>query len=167
MKKFQSGFTKLCTGISYVSLVALLFAMIITVIDIIMKLTIHQRVLGNMELVELSMVIMMFLSFPKTQLEGGNVRVDMFVNKFPPKVRCAINGVIQCIVTIFSFLLMKQAFRQIGVNHAAGTSSQILHIPYSPFSVILTIGFALLTVAMAFSAVQQFVELPNAKPIEQ
>ena len=68
MKKFRGALTKICGGVSYVSMFALLFAMAVTVIDIVMKLTISKRVLGNIELVELSMVVMMFLCFSKTQL---------------------------------------------------------------------------------------------------
>lgn len=167
MKKFRAGLTKICNGVSYVSMFAVLFAMAVTVIDIIMKLTIGKRVLGNMEMVELCMVIMMFLGFAKTQMENGHVRVDMFVNKFPPKVRCIVNGCIQCVVTIFCILMMVQAYRQIGVSKAAGTGSQILHIPFYPFYVILLIGFALFAVALALSAVEYFAETPNAQKIER
>ncbi len=167
MKKFRGALTKICGGVSYVSMFALLFAMAVTVIDIVMKLTISKRVLGNIELVELSMVVMMFLCFSKTQLENGHVRVDLFINKFPPKVRCIVNGCIQCIVALFSIFMLIQSFKQIGIVSKAGTSSQVLHIPYPPFYVILSIGFALFTVTLILSAIEYFAETPNAQRIEQ
>ncbi len=167
MKKFRGALTKICGGVSYVSMFALLFAMAVTVIDIVMKLTISKRVLGNIELVELSMVVMMFLCFSKTQLENGHVRVDLFINKFPPKVRCIVNGCIQCIVALFSIFMLIQSFKQISVVSAAGTSSQVLHIPYPPFYVLLSIGFALFTLTLILSALEYFAETPHAQKIEQ
>ena len=167
MKKFRDVMTKICGGVSYASMVALLFAMAVTVVDIIMKLTISKRVLGNIELVELSMVVMMFLGFAKTQLENGHVRVDLFINKFPPKVRCAVNGVIQCLVTVFCIFMLIQSFKQISVVSAAGTSSQVLHIPYPPFYIILSIGFALFAVTLLLSAMEYFAQIPTAGNTEE
>ena len=167
MKKFRSAWDKLCHSVSYVSFAAMLFAMFVVTIDVILKLTVQTvRIRGNIELVELSMVLMMGLSFATCQMENGHVRVDMFVNKMPPKVRCVVNGIIQSVTTVFCILLMVQSFKQISTYAAAGTSSQILHISYAPFSAILCIGFALFAVALAISAIEQFLEIPNAKPIE-
>ena len=167
MKKFRSALDKICHGVSYVSFAAMLFAMFVVTIDVILKLTVKTvRIPGNIELVELSMVLMMGLSFATCQMENGHVRVDMFVNKMPPKVRCLVNGIIQAVTTVFCIFLTIQSFRQIGTYAAAGTSSQILHISYSPFSAILCIGFALFAVTLALSAIEQFAEIPHAQKIE-
>jgi TRAP-type C4-dicarboxylate transport system permease small subunit len=166
MKKFHSALDKFCHGISYVSLVAVLFAMMVTVIDIILKLTVHVRILGNMELVELSMILMMYLSFGTCQMENGHVRVDMFVNKFPPKGRCITNGIIQGVCTFFCILLVKQSFKQVSTYSAAGTGSQILHVPYAPFSAIMCFGFIVFAITLALSAIEQFMEVPHAQKIE-
>lgn len=167
MSKFRFGLEKTYRGISYIALVATIFAMMVTVVDIILKLFTTARILGNTELVELSMIIMMYLSFGMTQLENGHVRVDMFVNKFPPKFRCFLNGIIQVVCCIFAILIATQQFKQISVNMAAGTSSAVLHIPYYPFSVVMTIGMILYAIAIALTAIEHFAEIPHAKPLER
>ncbi len=166
MKKFRSGMTKVCGGISYIGMFALLFATAIQVIDVILGLVSDVFIPGTNEIVPLMMVIMMFLTFGKTQLEGAHVRVDMFTNKFPPKVRCTVDGVIQVICLIFAILMAFKAFQQIGSYAARNASSEILRIPTAPFAVIEFIGFVIYAICIAITAIEHFREIPNAKPIE-
>lgn len=166
MKKFRSGMTKFCGGISYIGMFALLFATAIQVIDVILGLVSDLYVPGTNELVPLMMVIMMFLTFGKTQLEDGHVRVDMFVNKFPPKVRCAVNGVVQLICVIFAILMAWKSFQQIGSYMSRGATSEILRIPTAPFAAIEFIGFIIYAICILITAIEYFKEIPNAKPIE-
>ena len=166
MKKFHSGFSKVCGGISYVGMFALLFATAIQVIDVILGLVSDIFIPGTNELVPLMMVIMMFLTFGKTQLEGAHVRVDMFTNKFPPKVRCTVDGVVQVVCLIFCIFMAFKAFQQIGSLASRNAASEILRIPTAPFAVIEFIGFVLYAIAIAYTAIQHFREIPNAKPIE-
>ena len=165
MKKFRSGLEKFCHAIQIVPMIVLMFAVVVTVIDIILHHLTNYRVLGNMELVELGMVVMIYLCFGTTQLEGGHVRVDMFVNKLPPKVRCIFNGCIQLVCAVFCFLLTVQSFKQVSAHISRNTSSSVLHIPYFPFSFIMGIGFAIYTLAIIVTALEFFAETPNAKPI--
>ncbi len=167
MKKFRSGLEKFCHAIRYISMAVLMFAVIVTVIDVILHLFTSYRVLGNMELVELGMIIMMYLCFGVTQLENGHVRVDLFVNKLPPKGRCALNGILQLVCAFFCLLLTIQSFKQVGTNYSVGKASQILHLPYWPFSLVMGVGFAVYTLTIILTALEYFQELPNAKPIER
>lgn len=166
MKKFRSGLTKICGGISYISMFALLVACAVQVIDVILSLVSTARIPGTNEIVPLMMVIMMFLTFGKTHLEDAHVRVDMFVNKFPPKARCITDGVMQCICAIFAILMAFKAFQQIGSLSARGAMSEVLHIPTAPFAAIEFIGFVIYAVCIILTAVEYFAETPHAKPIE-
>lgn len=145
---------------------ALLVAMAIQVIDVILGLCTPYSITGGQELVALLMVIMMFLTFGKTQLEDAHVRVDMFVNKFPPKVRCAVNGIIQLICAVFAILLSMKSFQQIGSYMDRGATSDVLLIPYAPFALIEFIGFVIFTVCIILTALEHFAEIKDAKPIE-
>lgn len=166
MNKFRSGMTKVCGGISYIGMFALLFATLIQVIDVILGLVSTAFIPGTTEIVPYMMVLMMFLTFGKTQLEGAHVRVDMFVNKFPPKVRCTIDGVIQLICFIFCILMAFKAFQQISSLQSRNAVTEILRIPMTPLAVVEFIGFALYAICILITALEHFREIPNAKPIE-
>ena len=164
--KIRKALTKIYGGIAYISLVAVLFAMFVTTIDVILSIVANVRILGNSELVQMAMVVMMMLTFGKTQLEEGHVRVDMFTNKFPPKIRCAVYGCICAVSCFVSIMMTVQQFKQISTYYASGTGSSVLHIPYWPFSIVNFAGFLLLSVAFALNVYEYFKELPHAKPLE-
>lgn len=166
MKKFRSGLTKVCGSISYISMFALLVACAVQVIDVILGLVSNARIPGTNEIVPLMMVIMMFLTFGKTQLEDAHVRVDMFVNKFPPKVRCITNGIMQLICAIFAILMAYKAFGQIGSYAGRGQTTEILKVPLAPFAAIELVGFLIYAVCIVLTAIEFFAETKDAKPIE-
>lgn len=167
MTKARGVMTKICTGVSYVGLVAVLFSMMVTTIDVILKLFTHTRILGASEMVEAAMVVMMYFGFGKTQLEEGHVRVDMFINKFPPKARCIINGIIMVIVTAVSVLITIQSFKQLLSYKVSGLGSTVIHIPFWILEIFMFVGLILLTLTFLLRAVEFFVETKNAKPIER
>jgi len=167
MEKVRKVMDKITTGVSYLGLVGCLFAMMVTTIDVILGLFTTSRVYGANEYVEIAMVVIMYFGFAYTQMKEGHVRVDMFVNKFPPKVRCVVNGVIMVIVTFFSVLVTIQTFKQLTTYMKNGLSFSVTHIPYWPLEVIMFIGMILLTLCFLLRAVEFFVEIPHAKPIER
>ncbi len=167
MEKVRSVMDKITTGISYVGLVGLLFAMMVTTVDVILGLFSNTRVNGANEYVEIAMVAIMYLGFGHTQMKEGHVRVDMFVNKFPPKVRCTVNGIIMVIVTFFSVLITIQTFKQLQTYLNSGLSFSVTHFPYWPLEVVMFIGMILLTLCFLLRAIEFFVEIPVAKPIER
>lgn len=167
MEKVRNVMDKITTGLGYAGLVACLFAMMVTTVDVILGLFTKTRVTGANELVEIAMVVIMYLGFGYTQMKEGHVRVDMFINKFPPKGRCVVSGIIMLIVTFFSVLITIQTFRQLVTYRANGLGFSVTHIPYWPLEVIMFIGMILLTLCFLLRAIEYFAETPHAKPIER
>ena len=166
MVKVRNIMDKITTGISYCGLVGCLFAMMVTTIDVIMGFF-GAHINGANEYVEIAMVVIMYFGFAHTQMKEGHVRVDMFVNKFAPKARCVVNGIIMLIVTGFSVLVTIQTFKQLTTYMNNGLSFSVSHIPYWPLEVIMFIGMILLTLCFLLRMIEFFVEIPNAKPIER
>lgn len=167
MVKVRNIMDKIASGIAYCGLVAVLFAMMVTTIDVILGLFSNARINGATEFVEIAMVVIMYFGFAHTQMKEGHVRVDMFVNKFPPKVRCVVNGIIMLIVTFFSVLLTIQTFKQLTTYMGNGLSFSVTHFPYWPLEIVMFIGMILLTLCFLLRTIEFFVEIPNAKPIER
>ncbi len=168
MKKFHAGMDKLCHGISHISMVAAIFAMMVLVIDIILKYATGgvTRVKGNYEMVEMAMVVMMFLSMGTTQLENGHVRVDMFVKKFPPRACWCIFGIVEAISTVLCLLMMVKAFGQVAANASSNTATAIVHIPYAPFNAIMGVGMLLFAITLALTTVEFFQKMVHP-PVEE
>lgn len=153
--------------VSLIGVIGLLVQMVLTTVDIILKMFTTARIPGSSELVEFIMVVVMFImGFAMTQMDEGHVRVDMFVNKFPPKGRCIVNGIIEAIVTIFSGILAVKAFQMVGTYIGNGSHTSVLLIPYWLIELLIAIGFVCLTLTFLLRTVEFFAETKNAKPIE-
>ena len=168
MKKFHAAVEKFCGGVSYISMVALLFAMFVLVIDIILHLcTKNIRILGNREMVELSMVVMMFLYMAVTQFQKGHVRVDMFVNKFGPRGSNIVFGIVEGVTTVLCAMLCFKSFSQTGTYIQSALGTSVLHIPFWPFMIIMGIGFALFTLALLITTIEFFMKAAHPDAPEE
>jgi TRAP-type C4-dicarboxylate transport system permease small subunit len=87
---------RLATGLRWIAIVALLVMMLVTVIDITMRLVINQLVLGSVEIVQLTIVVVVFLALPETFLRDQHIVVDA-IDQFVParwKIRLQLAGIL-------------------------------------------------------------------------
>lgn len=66
----------LTTFLRALAMCALVVMMLVTVVDITMRLTINQLVLGSVEIVQLCIVAVVFLALPETYLRSQHITVD-------------------------------------------------------------------------------------------
>lgn len=59
------------------SMGALLVMMLVTIVDVTMRLVINELVLGSVEIVQLALVASVFLALPETFLRGEHITVDV------------------------------------------------------------------------------------------
>lgn len=60
----------------YAAMLALLVMMLVTILDVGMRLTINELVLGSVEIVQLTLVMVVFLALPETFLRDEHITVD-------------------------------------------------------------------------------------------
>ena len=82
--------------------VALAAMMAITIVDVTMRNTINELVLGGVELVELALVITVFLALPETFLRNEHVTIDAIDLLVPPRVV----KVLRCVGAFLTLLLL-------------------------------------------------------------
>lgn len=158
MKSVRKVISKICKSLSYISCAAVFFVMMLMVVDIILSLTTTTRVLGNYELTELGMTLVIFFGLAYTQVEKGHVRVDMFIGLMPKRFSKFLDSVITLITAAVCALMTYGAFTQAGTYASSGTGSAVLHIPFSPFGYVMAIGFLLLTIVILLDAIDMFIE---------
>jgi TRAP-type C4-dicarboxylate transport system permease small subunit len=59
------------------SITALLVMMLVTIVDITMRLVINELVLGSVEIVQLALVASVFLALPETFLRAEHITIDV------------------------------------------------------------------------------------------
>ena len=107
MKSFFRGIERICQVMDWIGGVILVFMMLLTVADVIMRY-LGRPVLGTYELVSLAGAIVVGFAMPHTSWEKTHVTVDMLLEK----VEKTRKNVLQIITRIMGFLL----FIVIGVN---------------------------------------------------
>lgn len=163
MKKIHSFFATITKYISWVALIMAFAMMLITTVDVILRKIpfIPFSILGSYDMTEMAMVAIVFFGIAYFQSERGHVRVDMFVNKFPHAIRCAVEGIVNLVEAAFGGIMCYAAFQQIATLFSRGTGTSVLRIPHWPFAIVMSIGLLLFTIFLLLDGIMDFMRIGN------
>ncbi len=80
---------------------ALVFMMLVTLADVVLRQTVNLPVFGNVELVQLALVAVVYLALPETFLRGEHVTVDVIDLAISPRARAALRTGAAALTLIF------------------------------------------------------------------
>lgn len=125
----------------YLSLTSIVFIAIITTISVVMRFF-GSPLLGDVELVQLAMVVLIMGGLAYTQEKEAHIEVDILVNKFPIKVQLFLNIISRLLTAIMAFVIA-YIYIQVFFEHLNVTvlKTTLLGIVYYPFDLIIVIGF--------------------------
>lgn len=131
--KFIQFITNINKWIAYFTLVVMMVA--VTFFSI--SRSSGQPVIGDIELVQFTMVILIMGSLAITEQSNSHISIGLIVDKFSPRIQSAINCISQLLTLLFCFLvcwvfISKMNFIQ---------TSDLLKIPFYPVKILLIIGF--------------------------
>ncbi len=73
----MNAFATLVRWLRAAAMAALLVMMAVTLVDVTIRVTLNELVLGSVEIVQLMLVIVVFLALPEATLSGSHVTVDV------------------------------------------------------------------------------------------
>jgi TRAP-type C4-dicarboxylate transport system permease small subunit len=111
-----------------------------------------------MELTELSLVVIVFFSIGYLQSQNGHIRVDMFVNMFPIRVRNIINFILLLAAAAMLYIMFIAGIMQIQSQLVSGIKTNVLMIPLWPFVIVMTIGMILYAFSLTIQAIEALVK---------
>jgi TRAP-type C4-dicarboxylate transport system permease small subunit len=125
--------TNINKWVSYFALVLMMIA--VTFFSI--SRSVGQPVIGDIELVQFTMVLLIMGALAITEQSNSHISIGLIVDKFPHRLQAAINCLSQLLTLLFCFLvcwvfITKMNFLQ---------SSDLLKIPFYPIKMFLIIGF--------------------------
>ena len=125
----------------YLSLISMVFIAVLTFISVIMRFF-GSPVLGDVELVQLSMVVLIMGGLAYTQEKEAHIAVDILVNKFPAKVQLFLDVISKLLTAIMAFVIA-YIYIQVFWEHLNETvlKTTLLGIAYYPFDLIIVLGF--------------------------
>jgi TRAP-type C4-dicarboxylate transport system permease small subunit len=145
--------------LAYLGAVALLCMMLLTTADVTGRYLFNKPVLGAFELTEFLVLILIFSFLAQAQSNKTHVAVDLFLARFPQKLRLII-GVFNHIVclVLMALIAWMSAVRAIELKEFAEASSN-LQIPKYPFAYFVVIG----CVALCLEYIRDLIRLTTPK----
>ncbi len=120
-----------------ISGVALMFMILLTVTDVILR-SFRTPVVGTFELVAFSGAVVIGFSIPFTSWLRGHIYVDFLILGLPPKARAIMNIFTRCL-GIGLFLVIASNLMVLGMElYSSGEVSPTLHVPF--YLVVYGIG---------------------------
>jgi len=127
-----------------------LFAiMTVTVIDVVGRYAFNAPLHAGYEMIQIGMALLVFLIVPVLTLRDEDIRIDVFQNLFPQRLRPAlrlISKLVSLVVIVgFTWFLLRR-----GLSFASsGETTSNLHFPLAPLAFFITLSWAVSAAAAA------------------
>lgn len=127
-------------------MVAVVFMMLITVVDVILRKFFLSPIIGVTEYSQMIMVVIL-LAAASTGMADGHIKVDLVTSHLSPKVQ-TICEIITLILTFGTAMLMASSVAYAGVK-AINTGLKFLTVkfPQAPFILLYALGLFVMGVA--------------------
>jgi tripartite ATP-independent transporter DctM subunit len=152
LRRYLDPVSKLLLAIGGAATVAIL---VITVSNVLLRKLAHSGVPGNIELVELAMLPVVFCSLAYAEIRKGHVRVTFLVDRFPKKAQDVIYfGALIVTLLITAVIAWEIAVetRHLMTEHAI---TGLLSIPRWPFAAIVSFAFFIFSLAVLINILEQ------------
>ena len=149
-----------------VTYVLLLASTVFIVIGVIMRYIFKQPILGDVELIEIAMALLVFSAFAYTQTEKGHIHVLMVLNMLPKKLGLAIFGINGLIVAVASGAITYGFFLQGNYAMQRNLISAMLHIPSYPSYFFAFVCMLLFTLVLLMDAIISLAGIGNKRLAE-
>ena len=161
-KKVYSAFYKLSKILAYISVISVLFITVMTTVDVVLRLISERTPLnlfvkGTFEFTQLFMILIVFFAYAVTELDNGHVRVSIITDKLPKIPKEILDIIVRAISAVFCFVLTYACWLQTAAHIEGHITSSVLFIPFTPFSLCMTIGVLLFGISMVFKFINSII----------
>jgi TRAP-type C4-dicarboxylate transport system permease small subunit len=164
-KKIYDGIEWLTSSLTYISILAVLLIIALTVIDVVGRKFFNSPLAGTVGMVQLLMVVVIYLVVGYTTIKNGHVVVDVITGKLPKKGQNYLIFVCTLICFAFAALMTWRTAVLVGSYAAMNSYDKTTLLPLAPFVALVSIGCGLMTLAFFASLTVYFTD--SGKNIRQ
>jgi TRAP-type C4-dicarboxylate transport system permease small subunit len=140
-------------GFNYVACAAVIIMMMLTCIDVMLRLF-WQPIPGTYELVGFIGTVIVSLALAYTSIERGHIAVELLVERLPKKLQPFIEGINSLIgLALFSLIAWQSTVYAADLK-SSGEVSLTLEMPTYPFVFGISIGCGMLCVVLLVEFIQ-------------
>lgn len=137
-------------GAGILAIAFLMAMLVLTVADVFLRYFFNAPIPGSVELTKYFMVGAGFLGLAWCALKGGHIKVDLLINRLPPRYQVTIDSINLLLALTVVPLVAWQGFTQAKYALLEKTTSRFLAIPDYPFYIVVGLGFVLLFLVMVY-----------------
>lgn len=158
--KFTRGLDSLIHALFWVSAAVSTFMILLICANVFGRYLFKKPLLGSLEIVELSIVIVVFCVVSYTELRRGHVTVDVITEKLPKHVQKILASVMRLISAAFYIVMAWQ----VGLLMYSRMSpmvkgTDLLVIPFWPFMLVMALGALLLSLKLLSNTIHDLSSL--------
>lgn len=137
----------LVSAIAFVAGVGLIFMMLLTAIDVILRF-LNRPISGAYELIEYAMALTVGFSVTVAAHTRTHITVDILTQKLKKNAEKVLAALATLIAAIYAFPCFWQSTLQIKEMHASGMTSAVLRIAVYPFTAVVAISLLFTTIVL-------------------
>ena len=130
--------------------------MLLMVTDITLRYLLNKPIMGSYEIVEILMMILVVVGFAQTQMKDGHIRVTLFIDHMPARVKTLVDALGLVVAAVAILLVAYAGVLQAKITTAQLLTTTVLLIPLYPFYYILSIGYFVFAMVLLFDAIWAF-----------
>ena len=147
MNLFERFVNILTLRTAQVAKVALLFTMLITVLNVITRIR-WSPIPGTVELIEMGGAILLSMSVAYTAIQKGHIMVGVLVEKFSVRTQAIVDILVNGLSLFFILFLTKEMFIYASSMMKRGYVTGHLNLPIAPSIYLVGFGFSMLTLVV-------------------
>lgn len=140
MKIFSKTIEKLIQVCRWIGITIAVFMMVFIFIAVIAR-EFNFPILGDVELVQLSMVVLIMFALSYTETENAHISIGLLVDRLPQRAQAILDILANILIAGVSWVFA-WVFYHAAIKEMLGTviKSALLEIPEFPFKLIIAIG---------------------------
>ena len=151
----MKGLDILSRWMGYVSSATIIILMLLVVADVCGRYFFNNPITGASELACFLVIIIVFPAMAWAALEGKHIKVDLVMDRFPPRVQTIVN-IITMILALGIYLVI--TWRSFLESMVVYDKTSLLRLPHSPFYWIMTVGFTVFCISMIALVIKYIAE---------
>jgi TRAP-type C4-dicarboxylate transport system permease small subunit len=146
----------------YAGTAALVVMMLATTADVVLRAVLKRPILGVVDMIEITMLLIVFLGLPDAFLRGEQVTVDVVDHFVSPRVLAALKLVGAILSTLFLALLATNIVQPLLDAYRFGDRKADLPVPLYPLAALVLICLLTSFLAMALLTIREMLHVGAA-----